>query len=352
MIKKNIIKIAVVVLLDLAVFAVLLLGFAWFHHARPREVPKPRPIGFTTPAPDDTAAPVTVAPTQSAGETPAPGSSESPADVTETPTAAPTETPTGLLGAKFAEKFTDGEVIYTDSCYRSKNVCVEVAEYEMKVRGWPVHYFVADIYIRDITSFRCEVADYAPNNSDKVVNMANRNNAIVALSGDWFLNHANGLAIRNGMVYRENLHRDQDVCVLYMDGTMETYLKGEVDLNYIYSKNPYHAWSFGPRLVEKGEIPTEFNTSVGSWNPRSAVGYYEPGHYCFVTVDGRQEGYSYGLLMEDLAKLMYDLGCTTAYNLDGGMTAMMAYKGELYSRPCGGGRQNTDILYIAEPLGQ
>ena len=66
-------------------------------------------------------------------------------------------------------------------------------------------------------------------------------------------------------------------------------------------------------------------------------------------MDGRQEGYSYGLLMQDLSKLMYDLGCTEAYNLDGGMTAMMAFRGELFSRPCGGGRKNCDILYIGEP---
>ncbi len=51
------------------------------------------------------------------------------------------------------------------------------------------------------------------------------------------------------------------------------------------------------------------------------------------------------------SKLMKQLGCTEAYNLDGGMTAMMAYGTELYSRqPCGGGRQNCDIVYVAEPL--
>ena len=54
--------------------------------------------------------------------------------------------------------------------------------------------------------------------------------------------------------------------------------------------------------------------------------------------------------MYELSKLMYDLGCTEAYNLDGGMTAMMAYKGEIISKPAGGGRQNCDIVYVAEPL--
>ena len=67
-------------------------------------------------------------------------------------------------------------------------------------------------------------------------------------------------------------------------------------------------------------------------------------------VDGRDTEYSLGLEMGELSKLMYELGCTEAYNLDGGMTAMMAYKGDLISHPCGGGRKNCDIVYVAEPL--
>lgn len=78
--------------------------------------------------------------------------------------------------------------------------------------------------------------------------------------------------------------------------------------------------------------------------------YLEARHYCLVVVDGRQRGYSLGLEMTELSKLMKQLGCTEAYNLDGGMTAMMAYGTELYSQPCGGGRQNCDIVYVAEPL--
>ena len=172
----------------------------------------------------------------------------------------------------------------------------------------------------------------------------------VAASGDFFVFKRSGLAIRNGQVYREELNRSQDVCVIYSDGTMATYFAGSVDLDSIYAKNPYHAFSFGPKLLNNGEPMTEFNTSVATWNPRCAIGYYEPGHYCLVVVDGRQRGYSLGLEMTELSKLMKQLGCTEAYNLDGGMTAMMAYGTELYSQPCGGGRQNCDIVYVAEPL--
>ena len=50
--------------------------------------------------------------------------------------------------------------------------------------------------------------------------------------------------------------------------------------------------------------------------------------------------------MAELSLLMYDLGCYKAYNLDGGLTAMMWFNGALASKPCEGGRENTDIVYI------
>jgi len=90
---------------------------------------------------------------------------------------------------------------------------------------------------------------------------------------------------------------------------------------------------------------------VNPRNPRSALGYFEPGHYCFILVDGRQPGYSDGLTLEDLSQVFYDLGCTVAYNLDGGQTAVMAFMGEETNIPYEGGRQTSDILFIAENEG-
>ena len=89
---------------------------------------------------------------------------------------------------------------------------------------------------------------------------------------------------------------------------------------------------------------TEFNTTVGKANPRTAVGMVEPLHYVLVTVDGRGE--SAGLSMADLSALMKELGCTAAYNLDGGATAAMAVNGELYSTPSDT-RSVSDIIYVA-----
>lgn len=70
-----------------------------------------------------------------------------------------------------------------------------------------------------------------------------------------------------------------------------------------------------------------------SYHPRTALGYYSPGHYCFVVVDGRQSGYSSGILLKDLGTLMEQLGCTLAYNFDGGASSQMVVNNALLNRP-------------------
>ena len=43
------------------------------------------------------------------------------------------------------------------------------------------------------------------------------------------------------------------------------------------------------------------------------------------------------------------LGCTLAYNFDGGKSAVMVWDGDTtVNTPAGGGRNVTDILYIAK----
>ena len=91
---------------------------------------------------------------------------------------------------------------------------------------------------------------------------------------------------------------------------METISGSETTLNDVLERDPWQAWQFGPSLLtEGGRARTSFpNTSISPGNPRSCIGYYEPGHYCFVLVDGRQKA-SRGLSLKELAVLMESLGC-------------------------------------------
>ena len=101
-------------------------------------------------------------------------------------------------------------------------------------------------------------------------------------------------------------------------------------------------------------IPDEqLNTSknIRRANPRAGIGYYEPGHYCFVVVDGRTDDAS-GLTLEQFSQLFADLGCKAAYNMDGGRSAEMYYNGSVLNDPYKGGRSVSDCLIIRETFGK
>ena len=135
---------------------------------------------------------------------------------------------------------------------------------------------------------------------------------------------------------------------MYQDGSMETYSRRDANLDDIIAKGAYQSWAFGPMLLKDGQVMSEFNSTVNRANPRSAIGYYEPGHYVFVLIDGRQDGYSVGMTTADMSQLFYDMGCKVAYNLDGGQSAVMAWQGEVANRPYNGGRSTSDIIYITD----
>lgn len=215
-----------------------------------------------------------------------------------------------------------------------------------KVQQNEITYYVADIWIKSIDTFRTAFAygQYGQGIHEKPVTMAADNSAILAVTGDYYGARAEGIVIRNGKIYRDTL--SDDVAVLFDDGTMETYTKDEFSANKAIERHVYQAWSYGPELLENGQAIEEFTTKAA--NPRCAIGYYEPGHYCLVVVDGRQPGYSVGMTLVELSKVFYDLGCKTAYNLDGGQTAMMIFEGSPVNQAYHGGRECSDIIYFAE----
>lgn len=319
-------------LFDLGMIAVGLLIFAYFHHVRPQAYSTDDVI--IVPRPSDTS---TVAPEVSPSETPDPAS-----DASETPE--PTSEPIAW-SEKFSEQFTDGKVKVTDTSYRSDSISVTINRYAQSDMAW----YVADIYIADIENYLTAFAEgtYGKGYRDWPLNMAIQNNAIIAVTGDYYGAREKGVVIRNGAVYRTSTFKD--VCILYYDGVMETMPAEDFNAEEAIARGAYQAFSFGPRLLdENGVALKEFNSEITGTNPRCAIGYFEPGHYCFVVVDGRQDGYSDGMEMSTLANVFQGLGCKAAYNLDGGQTAAMIFMGEFVNQPLNGGRQMSDIVYIGE----
>ena len=328
----------------LAAVDVLLIGlslvvFALFDHVKPRK---------GIPAADVTYAP---APTQS--QIQAEAATDVPAETADAAqaSATPEPAPVGDFSARFADKFTGGEVIATDTSYTSANISVTLTRYDTIYEGSPVVYYIEDIYIRQIDSFRTVFAKdtYGKAIREDVVNMSQRTNAIAAINGDYYGVGTPGLCIRNGVLYGSNPESGDEALVLFRDGTMKVYHdQSSIDVDEIMAQGAWQSFSFGPRLFdENGGIQVEVKKGLYT-DPRCVVGMVEPGHYVFMVVDGRQDGYSAGMTYAQCAEVMQSLGCTLAYNLDGGATAQMTFMGQLANQPTGGGRSTSDMLIIVD----
>lgn len=237
---------------------------------------------------------------------------------------------------------------FTDNSYSDSGCYLCFNEYSYGNGNDKVTYYVTEVYVKDVTRIRTAFADdtYGQGIYERIKSMAKRHGAIFATSGDYYGSNETGPVIRNGTIYRAE-DTGSDICVLFYDGTMEMYLKGQYDIDELIEKGAWQSWKFGPALVDKGTPFAKFNTTsyLTQVHPRAGIGYYEPGHYCFVTVDGRQD-HSVGVDLKDFAKIFTSLGCTMAYNLDGGRSACCIFRGEYINSPYKDGRSICDMIFI------
>lgn len=221
-----------------------------------------------------------------------------------------------------------------------------------------VTYYVADVVLTDATALRSAFAGdaYGTNITETTSAIAEDNDAILAINGDYYGFRDTGIVIRNGVVYRDEGAREG--LAFYLDGTVQVYDETATTADELVADGVWNTLSFGPALVEEGtvvdgienvEVDTNFgNHSIQGEQPRTAVGVIDENHLVFVVVDGRADGYSRGVTMTELAEIMISLGAETAYNIDGGGSSTMYFDGEVINQPSNGGERGTsDILYIA-----
>lgn len=317
----------IIVLRDIVIFGAALVVFALFHHVLPKAGGGPK-MSIVDVQKQDAAmqSPGVIAPAANVSAAVAPA-----------PTAVPAAP--GDFSAAFPREDTGVGALHS---YQGDTLRIAINQ----VQENGITYYVADVWIKNIDAFRTAFAkgQYGQGIHEKPVAMAKNNQAILAVTGDYYGARAKGVVIRNGELYRDTLYGD--VAVLYSDGTMETYAKSEFSIDDAIARKAYQAWSFGPQLLNNGQPIEEFTEAIQKANPRSAIGYYAPGHYCLIVVDGRQRGYSKGITLAELSRVFYDLGCKSAYNLDGGQTSMMVFEGGLVNKAYKGGRECSDILYF------
>ena len=220
-------------------------------------------------------------------------------------------------------------------------------------------YFAADILLQDASQL-----SYAFSNerfgahTEALSDIAERHNPVLAINGDYYSFHNNGIIIRGGELFRKAnsaralliVEENGDLTVM----TDRTEKQGVV-ANRLLERNVRHTFEFGPVLVREGEA-VKLNSAIlrvgeGYLEPRTAIGQLGPLHYLVIVVDGRSKGYSEGCDLPTLQQLFMDFGVETAFNLDGGGSTTLWFDGEVINHPSAGDERKVSdiVMFMGQP---
>ncbi len=252
------------------------------------------------------------------------------------------------------------EVIKDDWNYQSDDLTISIQKVTTGSGDNTVTYYVADIQVLAATQIMSAFANnqYGRNIIEDTSDIAIENGAIFAVNGDYYGFRDDGIEIRKGVIYRDEPARIG--LAFYKNGSIKIYDETQTSAQKLLDEGVWNTLSFGPVLLEDSQIPTnlatlEVDTNFGNHSiqgnqPRTGIGIIGKNHFVIVVVDGRSKGYSKGVTLPEYAEIFKNLGCTDAYNLDGGGSSTMYFLDRVVNNPLGKNKERgvSDILYIAE----
>ena len=241
--------------------------------------------------------------------------------------------------AETAESTQSAEAVVTETEYQDGNISIRLSAYRVEDSA----VYVADIQLASPEYLKTALADnaYGKNLTEKTSVMARSAGAILAINGDYYGVQESGYVLRNGVLYRDTPVSGKEDLVIFADGSFRIIREDEISAQSLLEAGAEQILSFGPALVENGEVSVEKGQEVSrakSSNPRTAIGIVEENHYVFVVSDGRTSD-SQGLSLYELAEFMQSLGVTTAYNLDGGGSSTLYFNGQVVNQPTTNGKK-------------
>jgi exopolysaccharide biosynthesis protein len=243
---------------------------------------------------------------------------------------------------------------FTQTSYQDESISVTMESREVG----DSMFHVAHVKIAHPSQLRTALAGpYGTKKTNKTSAMAKANNAVVAMNGDYYSNREGGYIARQGETFRKKPSRNLDMLVIDSKGDFHVLKQSDPEKLTALVKdqaNPIiQAFTFGPALIVDGTVqplPESYPFNIHRPEPRAAIGQIGPLEYVMVVVDGRRDD-SPGVTLEDLTAFMAELGCTQAFNLDGGNSATMIFNNAYYSRKTDNSERSvSDIIYFASAV--
>ena len=267
------------------------------------------------------------------------------------------------------------EANYTENGYEDSTIRVNIESKRFEDR---CDYWVADVEIIDPSQMRTSAAtgDFRSKGTYDGLELCEILNAVLGLNGD-FVNGAEkrdfGYVVRQGVLYRDNLDTDgrwnshlMDVLLIDEDGDFHIIRRakaGDVTGMQIEGKRILNSFCFGPALVIDGAVPEDFD-GADTWlnlakdYDRQRIAFCQAGplHYKVICCSGPYTNpdlvKSTGLNLADFTRLVAEEGVQTAYNLDGGDSALLYFHGtRINVKPNQSVRKLQDVIYFVSAEG-
>ena len=266
----------------------------------------------------------------------------------------------GPLPIDFSIGHVAPEENYTENSYEDASITVKLEKRETE----KAVINIAWVKIADASQFRTAVTSKGRTN--KISTIARKANAILAIGGEYFASDEGGLIVRMGKVQqgRKTPYKSRDLLAVDDAGNFHILIRSKENKDFNSELKALteqytlvNVFDFGPALVIDGELRVlpeksknvpDYAFNLEHMEPRCAIGQTGELEYVLVVVDSFGRDGKSGMKGADLAQLMLELGCTQAYNLDGGNSCLMVFHGENYSnKSFEAERSVSDIIYFA-----
>lgn len=251
-------------------------------------------------------------------------------------------------GLPFQGTFTQDTMVYEDPSIRVERFRVDNLDTDFNCT-----YYYANIKIADASQLRtASVNGFDRGNRAKAQVMAKRNNAVLAINGDFYGARSESYVLRQGVVYRDTMGDNQDILLIDEDGDFHVLLAAdnpaEIDKTTVNGKKVINAFSFGPALIVDNQCVLVEASSPSMSAPESRcqrMCIVQTGPLEYMVVCVRQVGCT----AQEMVQLVEELtdNVEVAYLLDGGESAQMCFMGELVNKTSRTAREVTDIVYFA-----
>ena len=253
-----------------------------------------------------------------------------------------------------------------DTHYEDPSIIVDVY---YGGRIYETNYIYAIVKISNASQLRTAVAyRYNSGYTKSGSKIAEANNAVFAINGDYYSFKNTGYIVRQGIEYRRRAEKTWDILIIDQHGNFHAITEPtneKVD-NWL-SEHPdlivMNSFNFGPVYVSDGEWTMNDYSLVLNHNKiadyrgcaRMALCQLAPLTYLMVACEGETDRGSRGLTLNEFADCLRevdnkiaDYDIQVAYNLDGGRSTTMVLCGKkINSLSANSSRDIADIIYFS-----